>query len=152
MGWLLASSSIVSFFSANVFFKSSLFILIIVCITFFTFKAFSILGSSCSWWYDRWLWMAMHLWSMSKKTYYRNNQSRLILWMITTSTRQIGLPDVLVERRNHRQECSRYYWCLTKDHSTTLPVHARCLQHQATEHPTRLRRTRSSCADRRKSI
>jgi hypothetical protein len=29
--------------------------------------------------------------------------------------RQIGLPDVLVERRNHRQECSRYYWCLTKD-------------------------------------
>jgi hypothetical protein len=48
---------------------------------------------------------------------------------ITTSTRQIGLPDVLVERRNHRQECNRYYWCLTKDHSTTLPVHARCLQH-----------------------
>ena len=101
--------------------------------------------------YNRWLWMAMHLWSMSKKTYYQNNQSRLILWKITTSTRQIGLPDALVERRNYRQECSRYYWCLTKEHSTTLPVHARCLQHQATEHPTRLRRTRSR-ADRRKSI
>jgi hypothetical protein len=46
----------------------------------------------------------MHLWSMFKKTYYQNNQSRLILWKITTSTLQIGLPDVLVERRNHRQE------------------------------------------------
>jgi transposase-like protein len=30
----------------------------------------------------------------------KDNQSRLILWKITTSTRQIGLPDVLVERRN----------------------------------------------------
>jgi len=33
--------------------------------------------------------------------------------------------------------------------SQKITVHARCLQHQATEHPTRFRRTRSRCANRR---
>jgi hypothetical protein len=56
--------------------------------------------------------------SAISKTHVSLSASLVFRFVITTSTRQIGLPDVLVERQNHRQECSRYYWCLTKDHST----------------------------------